>query len=178
MSTAELVAPRPNWPFGDPHGDSHDNEEREGEPDEWRKLAKDRAIAGQRGHGTGVFADRNRGPRTMRRVAKVYPRKPSGRDGDRANGCVIVLVLEALQEVLHLCDRHEVILAAETFCSATPQVDADAIDRAVGLEMAVRRRVVDRDLQRRVLSRSETGGEKENERGREAPNESRDDQVT
>ena len=44
--------------------------------------------------------------------------------------------------------------------------------------MAVRRRVVDRDLERRVLSRRETGEDEDNERGREAPNESRGGQST
>ena len=54
-----------------------------------------------------------------------------------------------------------------------PQIDAEAVDRTVGLDMAVSRHVVDRDLERRVLSHGETGEDEVNERGREGPNESR-----
>jgi hypothetical protein len=39
--------------------------------------------------------------------------------------------------------------------------------------MAVRRHIIDRDLERRVLSHGETGKDEVNKRGREAPNESR-----
>jgi hypothetical protein len=66
-----------------------------------------------------------------------------------------------------------VIFAPETLGDPAPQVDADAVDRAVGLEMAIRRRVIDRDLQGRILSRGESRGEDENDHGREAPNERR-----
>jgi hypothetical protein len=109
----------------------------------------------------------------MRRIAEIHPRESSGRDGDRTDGCVIILAFETPEEVLHLCDRCKVILAAGTLCGAAPEFYANAVYRAVGLHMAVRRRVVDRDLERRVLSRGETGEDEENERGREAANESR-----
>jgi len=36
-----------------------------------------------------------------------------------------------------LRDRNKVIRAPETLGDAAPQVDADAVDRAVGLEMAI-----------------------------------------
>jgi hypothetical protein len=62
-----------------------------------------------------------------------------------------------------------VILAAETFRNAAPQIDVHTIDRPVGLDLAIRRRIVDRDPQRRVLSHGETGEDEEKEGGREGP---------
>src|ERR1700733_5836007 len=92
----------------------------------------------------------------MRRVAEVHPRKPGWRDRYRADCRVIILSLQALEDVLHLRDRDEMVLASEALRSAAPQIDAEAVNRTVGLDMAVGRHVVDRNLERRVLSGGET----------------------
>ena len=173
-----LVAVRPHWPLGQPHRDAHDDKKRESERDERRQLPENRPIAGQRRHGPGVLAHRDRDPRTMRRIAEIDPREPGWRDRDRADRRVIILALETLEDVLHLRDRDEMVLASEALRSAAPQIDADAVNRTVGLDMAIRRRVVDRDLERRFLSHGETGKDEENERSREAPNESRGGQKS
>jgi hypothetical protein len=65
------------------------------------------------------------------------------------------------------------VLASEALRGAAPQIDAEAVDRTVGLDMAIRRHVIDRDFERRVLRHGETGEDELNERGREGPNESR-----
>jgi len=168
-----LVAVRPHWPLGQPHRDTHDDEKRERQRDKRSQLPENGPVAGQRRHGPGVLTHRNRDPRTMRRVAEVHPRKSGWRDRYRADCRVIVLSLETLEDFLHLSDRDEMVLASKALCCAAPQIDAEAINRTVGLDMAVRRHVVDRDLERRVLSRGETCEDEENERGREAPNQIR-----
>jgi hypothetical protein len=109
----------------------------------------------------------------MRRVAEVHPRKPGWRDRYRADCRVIVLSLETLEDFLHLRGRGEVVLASEALRRAAPQIDAEAINRTVGLDMAIRKPVVDRDLKRRVLSHGETGKDEVKDRSRESPNESR-----
>src|SRR3984957_3566984 len=109
----------------------------------------------------------------MRRVAEVHLREPGWRDCYRADCRVIVLSLKTLEDVLHLRDRDEMVLASEALRGATPQIDAEAVNRTVGLDMAVRRHIIDRDLERRVLSHGETGKDEVNKRGREVPNESR-----
>jgi hypothetical protein len=88
----------------------------------------------------------------MRRVAEVHPRESGWRDRYRADCRIIILSLEALEDVLYLRDRDEMVLASEALRSAAPQIDAEAVNRTVGLDMAVRRHVVDRDLERRILS--------------------------
>ena len=92
----------------------------------------------------------------MRRIAEVDPREPSRRDRYRADRRVIILPLETLEDVFHLRDRDEMVLASEALRSAAPQIDAEAVNRTVDLDMAVRRHVVDRHPQRRVLSHGET----------------------
>ena len=64
-------------------------------------------------------------------------------------------------------------MASETFGGAAQPLYADAINGAVGLDMAIRRRVVDRDLERRVLSGREARGDDEGERGLDEPKEGR-----
>src|ERR1700722_4514708 len=108
----------------------------------------------------------------MRRIAEIDAREPRWRDCYRADCRVIILSLETLEDVLHLRDRNEMILAPEALRCTTPQIDAEAVNRTAGIDMAVRRHVVDRDLERRFLSRGQTGEDEENERGREGPNES------
>jgi hypothetical protein len=93
----------------------------------------------------------------MRRVAEVHPRKSGWRDRYRADCRVIVVSLEALEDVLHLRDRDEMVLASEALRGAAPQIDAEAVNRTIGLDMAVGRHVVDRNLEPRVLSGGETG---------------------
>ena len=73
----------------------------------------------------------------MRRVAEVHPRESGWRDRYRADRRVIILPLEALENVLHLGDRDEMVLASEALRSAAPQIDAEAVNRTVGLDMAV-----------------------------------------
>ena len=114
----------------------------------------------------------------MRRVAEVHPRESGWRDRYRADCRVIILPLETLEDLLHLRDRDEMALASEALRCTAPQIDAEAVNLTVGLDMAVRRHVVDRDLERRVLSRSETGEDEVNDRSRECPNESRGGQRT
>jgi hypothetical protein len=108
------MAVRLHRPFGEPHRDPHYDEKREGERDQGSKLAENRTVAGQCGHRSGVLADRNCGPRTMRRIAEVYPRQPGRCDGDCADGDIVILALEALEDRLHLRDRNKVIFAPET----------------------------------------------------------------
>src|ERR1700683_2254872 len=172
------MAMRPHWPLGQPHCDTHDDEKREGERDKRPQLPEDGPVAGQRRHRPGVLAHRNRNPRAMGRVAEVHPRKSGWRDRYRADCRVIVLSLETLEDFLHLRDRYEMVLASEGLRCAAPQIDAEAVNRTVGLDMAVRSHVVDRDLERRVLSRGETGEDEVNDHSREAPNESRGGQRT
>src|SRR5271163_2119561 len=93
----------------------------------------------------------------MRRVAEVHPRESGWRDRYRADCRVIILLLETLEDFVHLRDRDEMVLASEGLRCAAPQIDAEPVNRTVRLNMAIRRHVVDRDLERRVLSRSETG---------------------
>jgi hypothetical protein len=78
----------------------------------------------------------------MRRVAEVHPRESGWRDRYRADCRVIILSLETLEDVLHLRDRDETVFASEALRSAAPQIDAEAINRTVGLDMAVRRYIV------------------------------------
>jgi hypothetical protein len=114
----------------------------------------------------------------VRRVAEIHARKPLRGDRNRAEGGVVVLAFETLQDRLHLRDGNEAVVSPKDFGCAAPQVDTDAIDRAVGLDMAIRRRVVDRHPQRRFLGDGETDGDEKSERGRKAPNESRGGQKT
>ena len=130
-------------------------------------------VAGQRRHRPGVLAHRNRDPRTMRRIAEVHPGESGRRDRYRADCRVVILLLETLEDFLHLRDRNEMVLASEALRCAAPQIGAEAVNRTIRLDMAVRRHVVDGDLKRRVLSRGETGEDEANERSGEAPNESR-----
>ena len=160
-------------PLGQPHRDAHDDEKREGERDERRELAENRAVAGQRSHRSGVLPHRDRGSRAMRRIAEIDLREPGRRDRDCADRDVIIPSFETLEDLLHLRDRDETVLAPKALRGAAPQIHADAVDRSVRLDMAIRRRVVDRDLERRVLGQREAGGDDESERDRAAPNEHR-----
>jgi hypothetical protein len=76
-------------------------------------------------------------------------------------------LLETLEDFLHLRDRNEMVLASEALRCAAPQIGAEAVNRTVRLDMAVRRHVIDRDLERRVLSDGETGKDEVNEKVRE-----------
>ena len=83
-------------------------------------------------------------------IGKVDPRDPLGRDGDRADRGVERVVLEALEDRIHLRDGNEAVLAPHDRRRPAREIDAHPVDRSIRLDQPVRRRVIDGDRKRQV----------------------------
>ena len=84
----------------------------------------------------------------MSGITEIDAGEAPGRDRDGADRGVVVLTLEAGEDRLHVGDGNETVVTTKSLGDPPPKVDARPVDCPVRFDMAVRRDVIDGDLER------------------------------
>ena len=146
----------------DPHRDADQDQHRNNDENQGAELGDSRPI-GREGKKQPRFPSRrDRYPGPVGGIGEVDARRPFRRDRDSADGGVVAALLQAAEDRLHIRNRDQLEWPFHQLRHPAPQIDADAGNRAVTVDVAVGRNVIDGDAQglRFVLLRGKGGNDR------------------
>lgn len=111
------------------------------------ELGGGRRIGLERKKRPGLLSYRDGHARSMGRIRKIDTRVPFRRNRDRADRRIETTLLKSAENRFHIGNREQLECPFHVFRNPAPQVNADAGNRAIGVDVTVRRDVIDGDPQ-------------------------------